>query len=93
MDLNTPVEIAFGVTKPLGDCTAEDCRAAAELMQVRAIRNRAAADRLAVGEAPKCDWQYADGTYCDRDSTFIRMGGDVDTDDPRSVCTEHKAAD
>ena len=62
MDLNDLVEIAPGVTKPLGDCTEDDLAAAMELTEVKGRRNRAAAARLGAGLPPVCDWQNADGT-------------------------------
>lgn len=42
--LDTPVEVAPGKFKPLGDCTGEDLNAAAELLDAAAAENRKLAD-------------------------------------------------
>ena len=90
MDLNEPVEIAPGVIKRLGDCTPDDLRAAQELLEVRGIRHRAAADRLTAGQARLCDWQGPDGRYCENEAEWIQAEGRrADDGVPRSFCDEH----
>ena len=90
MDLNTPVEIAVGVTKPLGDCTVEDLTASAEILEAKAIRGFAAADNFRKGQAPKCDWQGQDGHYCENDSEYVFTGIAADGSEvPRSLCAKH----
>jgi hypothetical protein len=75
MNLDEPVEVAPGVTKPLGDCTVDDLESAKEFASGRAARGRAATENLREGRAPKCDWREPDGSYCESDAEFIRDGG------------------
>lgn len=91
MDLNDLVEVGPGVKKQAGDCTRAELQAVAELFRVRMIRTCAAADRMASGLPPACDWRNVDGHWCTNDAAFIRTNGD-DPDVPRGRCLEHAPA-
>lgn len=88
MNLNDLVEVAPGVKKPLGECTRADFKGAAEMFEVKAIRNRAAADRLEAGLPPACDGRNADGTWCENDSVFMKVGNAA-PDEPIGLCAKH----
>jgi hypothetical protein len=56
--------------------------------RLRGQRTQAQALRIEAGLSPLCDWQAADGEYCDREGAWVdRM---TSSDTLKSLCDQHR---
>jgi hypothetical protein len=88
-DVDAPIEIT--VTKRLDDSSAGELGAAEDLRRRKAVRHLTAADSLAAGRTPMCDWPEPSGGYCEAHAVWIRHGSPGD-DELLFLCTVHRQA-
>lgn len=89
IDVDALVEIT--VTKRLDDSSAGELRAAEDMRRRKALRHLAAADSLAAGRTPTCDWAEPGGIFCESPAVWIRHGS-PSADELPFLCTAHRQA-
>jgi hypothetical protein len=88
-DVDVPGEIT--VTKRLEHTSPGERRAAEGLRRRQANRHQTAADSLATGGTPMCDWPEPGGRSCELPAVWMRHGSPGD-DELLLLCTLHRQA-